>query len=469
MTSSSLQSLKQEPDKLIEIILRQVAAVEELSKEIQELKKQNEELKQQIRDLNDRNNGLSSKVEELEKSAARQAAPFRIADKKRKTNPKQPGRPEGHPGAHRAIPDHVDQEIEVKLECCPHCQQAIEQCRAVVQYIEELPAIRPQVIKLTTYEGACAHCQKRVRSTHPLQVSLAEGAAGVQLGPNALGFAAELNKKHGLTMGRTCAVLRQLFGLGLSPGGLSQALARLARKLEPAYENLLARLRDGPYVHSDETSWWVGGPGHWLWVLADKQTTVYQVAQGRGRNILTQSLGTDYGGVLVSDCLSIYDGVNPRQQKCYSHHLKAISKALEHGPSEYLHQLKAMLKAAMVLKSLSADGLDVAEHRQALEQTAQKLLSQPRPGIEEKVRRRLHKQQDHLFTFLDHPLVEATNNLAERQLRPAVIARKLSCGNKTQRGAHTWQILASLAATCGQRLESFAQIVSQAAVLSPTR
>lgn len=469
MSSSSLQSLKQEPDKLIEIILQQTAAIEELRKEVQELKKQNEELKQQVRDLNDRNDGLSGKVEELEKSAARQAAPFRIADKKRQTEHKKPGRPKGHPGSHRSIPKHVDQTIEVPLNCCPNCQQAMKQRRAVVQYIEELPPIRPLVIKLITYEGVCSQCQERVRSTHPVQVSLAEGAAGVQLGPNALGLAAELNKKHGLTMGRTCAVLRQIFGLGLSPGGLSQALERLARKLEPAYEKLLARLRDGPYVHSDETSWWVGGPGHWLWVFADKQTTVYQIAQGRGRNILTQALGEDYGGVLVSDCLSIYDGVNARQHKCYSHHLKAISKALEQGPNAYLNQLKAMLKAAMVLKSLSTDGLEVTEHRQALEQTAQKLLSQPRLGIEEKVRLRLHKQQDHLFTFLDHPQVEATNNLAERQLRPAVIARKLSCGNKTQHGARTWQILASLAATCAQRLESFAKIVSQAAVLSPTR
>jgi predicted nuclease with TOPRIM domain len=193
MTLSSLQSLKQEPERLIEIILRQASALEhverlgremeELKQQNAELKKENEELKQQIRDLNDRNNGLSSKVEELEKMAARQAAPFRIADKKRKANPKNPGRPEGHPGAHRAIPDHVDQEIEVKLECCPHCQQAIEQCRAVVQYIEELPVIRPFVVKLTTYEGACAHCQKQVRSTHPIQVSLAQGAAGVRWVP----------------------------------------------------------------------------------------------------------------------------------------------------------------------------------------------------------------------------------------------------------------------------------------------
>ena len=72
-------------------------------------------------------------------------------------------------------------------------------------------------------------------------------------------------------------------------------------------------------------------------------------------------------------------------------------------------------------------------------------------------------------TFLDVAEVDATNNLAERQLRPAVIARKVSCGNKTLQGAHTWEILTSLAATCAQRAESFAQLVSQSALLSPAR
>ena len=46
--------------------------------------------------------------------------------------------------------------------------------------------------------------------------------------------------------------------------------------------------------------------------------------------------------------------------------------------------------------------------------------------------------------------VEATNNRAERAIRPAVIARKVSCGNRTQRGASTWQILVSLATTAQQ-------------------
>jgi hypothetical protein len=67
---------------------------------------------------------------------------------------------------------------------------------------------------------------------------------------------------------------------------------------------------------------------------------------------------------------------------------------------------------------------------------------------------------------LDHDGVEATNNLAERQLRPAVIARKISCGNKTQKGARTRQILASLA-TCAQRATSFIAELARAAPLQP--
>ena len=123
----------------------------------------------------------------------------------------------------------------------------------------------------------------------------------------------------------------------------------------------------------------------------------------------------------------------------------------------------------MALKEAGLEPSEFIQRRQALEQRAQELLSQSRGGLEEKVRLRLFKQCDHLFTFLDNPDVEATNNLAERQLRPAVIARKLSCGNKTHRGARTWEILASLAATCTQRAESFAQMVSDAALLNPVR
>ena len=72
---------------------------------------------------------------------------------------------------------------------------------------------------------------------------------------------------------------------------------------------------------------------------------------------------------------------------------------------------------------------------------------------------RLRKHRDALFTFLKHPQVDPTNNLAERQLRPAVIVRKLPGGNRTEQGAHTHEILATLAVTVRQQGISFADVV----------
>jgi hypothetical protein len=455
---ASLESLRDQPDRLIDIILRQAGVIEELRVEIQSLK-------DQIKDLQERNDGLSAKVAVLEQKTARQAGPFRIPEQQRQLHPQKPGRKAGHVGSCRPVPEVVDEPIEVPLTACPQCGQKVEEARPVVQYLEELPVVRPRVVRLTTHQAYCPGCRRTVRSTHPLQVSLARGAAGVQLGPRVLGLAATLNKQYGLTVRKTCAVLKSIFGLNLSPGGLAQGLKRMAGKLEPAYEKLVARLRDGPYVHSDETSWWVGGPGYWLWVFADKSTTVYRVARGRGRQVLTDALGEAFAGVLVSDCLATYDDFNPLQQKCYSHHLKAISHAQEDSPSVWLEDLRWLLQAAMDLKHHPKEG-----QRAALEQKLTGLLAQPRPtNVEEKVRRRMEKQKDHLFTFLDHAEVDATNNLAERQLRPAVIARKVSCGNKTTSGARTWEILTSLAATAAQQGESFATLVSKAALLNPAR
>ena len=49
------------------------------------------------------------------------------------------------------------------------------------------------------------------------------------------------------------------------------------------------------------------------------------------------------------------------------------------------------------------------------------------------------------------PAAEPTNNRAERDLRPAVIARKLSCGNKTEAGKRSFEVLRSVASSCLKR------------------
>jgi transposase len=134
----------------------------------------------------------------------------------------------------------------------------------IEQFIEDIPPVRPRVTRLRAYEATCAGCGQSVRSSHPPQMSLTTGAAGVHLGPRALALAANLNKAKGLSMRKTCAVLRDCFGLQLSSGGLSQALDRLAAKVKLQYDTIATELRQAPVVHSDEISWWVVGPGWWL-------------------------------------------------------------------------------------------------------------------------------------------------------------------------------------------------------------
>jgi len=453
VTAESLAGLKNRPELLVEIILKQAALIETLQTEAVVLR---------------------AKVAELEAKQGEQkgpppAAPFRRPSEQRSSQPKRPGRKAGHVGAYRPRPDYVDEFVEVPLgPCCPQCQGKLEQAMPLDQWIEDLPPVRPHVTKIRTWQASCPHCERIVRSTHPSQVSVAGGAAGVQLGPRALGVACALKHEHGLSLRKCCSVLESLGGLKVSPGGLAQAFQRTAERVRDDYEQIERDLLAGKVIHTDETSWWLDGHSASLWVWCSPKHTYYQVVESRSRDTFHQVVPPDWKGTLVSDCLAVYDEATPHQHKCYSHHLKAIKEAIKAGGADgtesFLGRSRNLLQSAMTLK---AEQPKLAAHefeqsRRALNLAADALLADPRIDHpqEEKVRLRLRKQRDHLFVFLDHAEVDATNNLAERQLRPAVIARKLSAGNKTRAGADAWAILASIAATARQTARSFVALIS---------
>jgi hypothetical protein len=287
-------------------------------------------------------------------------------------------------------------------------------------------------------------------------------------------LAALLNKQLGNTMRGTCRILKKVCGLSVTPGGLAQALARMAGKLEVEYEALVDQLRASPAVFADETSWWVGGPGWWLWGFTTPETTVYWVDESRGSQVVREILGDEFAGMLVSDCLSSYDPAPYRKHKCIAHHLKAIKEAGQQPGatrSSYLAEWKVFFAAVLVITHVRSrlPPEEFVARRAALEAWCDRLLGQAceQPG-EVAVRNRLKKQRAHLLGCLYEPAAEATNNRAERALRPAVIARKLSCGNKTRRGRSTWQVLASLAQTCTQRGQDFTEFVAPRLALKPS-
>jgi len=406
----------------------------------------------QIAHLTDQLQAQGQRIAQLEQQAGRQAAPFRRPEKKRAAKPKPPGRKDGHVPARRTPPDTITESVEAPLDCCPHCHGPVHDLQPFDQFVDDIQLVLRR-LRIRTFRGRCRRCG-RVRSSHPEQLSRAGGAAGVQVGRNALALAADLNKRCGLSMRKTCDILGTHFGLSLSPGGLSQALDRLRDRLEPVYEQLIGALRASPAVYADETGWWLGGQSAWLWTFTNPLMTLYTI-DSRSSATVRRILTDDYEGVLVSDCLASYNPHPGLKSKCLAHHLKALSEALHQVPdSRFLADMRRALEAAIDLHR--ARELFTArryrQHVQVLETTLTSMLSgQQVHAAEEHFAMRLRRVREHLLTFLHQPGVEPTNNQAERQLRPAVIARKLSAGNKTASGAETFAVLASIAETLHQQ------------------
>jgi transposase len=435
-----------------------LALSEQLRQENQALHAVVAELEKRVVDLVVENKALRDQLDDAQRQAARQAAPFRRRDSKKIPNDrrKSPGRPKGHPGVYRPVPEAIDEHIEVPLTACPHCGGAVADLETIEQFVEEIPPVRPWVTHLVTYRGQCSQCGE-VQSLHPLKTSEATGAAKTHLGPRALALASTLNKQHGLTMRSVCRVLDQVAGLRLSPGGLAQAVQRVGRKAQAAYDALVSDVRRSAAVFVDETSWYVGGPGHWLWVFTTDTATIYRVENSRGRDVVTDTLGTDFTGVLVSDCLATYDNVPYVTHKCIAHHLKAIAEARQRPDtkdSSYLDQWTLFFQTVIgIWRALpTMDAAEFVQRRRHLDLWLDRLLGAARtqPG-DIVIQNRIKKQRDHVLVCLDKPAAEPTNNRAERELRPAVIARKLSCGNKTEAGKASFEVLASVATTCVKR------------------
>lgn len=439
------------------------AELERLREENQALRAQAADLERTVRDLLEQLRQLQEKLEEQTRAAARQAAPFRrrASQKVPDGSKKRPGRPKGHPGMHRAVPDHVDDHAEVPLTGCPHCGGPVTAVEALEQFIEEIPPVRPHVTHLVTYRGVCAACGE-VHSAHPLQTSLATGAAKVQLGPRARALAASLNKQFGLTMRKTCRVLRLLAGLILSPGGLALGVQRTAAKVLPAFDSLVLEVRAAAAVFADETSWYVGGPGPWLWAFTTVDTTVYHVDSSRGRQVVLDMLGEHFAGILVSDCLASYENLPYRMHKCIGHHQKAIAKARDRPDTidpSHLDEWKLLFTMVNALwkHRVTLGEAEFLWQRGHLEAWLDRLLAEPRtqPG-DVAIQQRIGKRRGVVLGCLDDPAAEPTNNRAERSLRdPGVIARKVSCGNRTEAGKTAWERLVSLAMTCQQRGHDF--------------
>lgn len=369
---------------------------------------------------------------------------------------KKPGRKAGHLGARRQIPERIDEYKTHRAKCCPHCQGALKRCNNTRQrYIEDIPqGIEPVVTEHTIHRDWCPHCRKQVEPKIP------DALPGSQIGNRTLVLSSWLHYGLGQTIDHVAEVFNCHLQMKVTPGGLQQSWYRLQEILYPWYEQIWNECLDSAVLHGDETGWRINGKGHWLWCFSQSRATCYLIDRRRGRPVVAKFFRREFKGTLVSDFWGAYNAVVcSKRQVCLAHLLRDLKHV-----EQYKHSSPQWPKFAKKLRRLIRDGLRLKKQQGELEGTVYQsrrdrlharldalIATAWKDSQAARLLKRFRRHRDHLLTFLDDPAVPADNNHGERAIRPAVIIRKNTYGNRSQRGADTQAVLMSVYRTLKQR------------------
>jgi transposase len=426
-------------DELLDLTRRQARLIEELRAEGERLK---------------------AELEQSRRAGKRQAAPFSKGPPQ--AHPQRPGRPPGHPPSQRPAPtpEQLARTLEVPLpETCPGCHTPLDDVPVTVHdpYQIDLPEPQPVVTRFRVPVVRCPVCFRRVQGRHPEQTSDARGAAAVQFGPRRWGFAADLKHRGGTPVRQCAAVLATLTGVLVSAAALVRGSPRRARRAGPSSDALVTAARTSVVQHVDETGGKSGGRSAGLGVFADDHATVDRIRPSRGHEVVVEVRGADVGGVLVSACFLAYDPRQFTQSQCAAHRLKRCSE-VERGQTRdavrFHRRVAALLRKARARKRRrgTIGGHGYAVLRGQLHAERDRLLAGTYTDPDNARRAQLLRpHRDGVLAFLDHDGVEATNHRAEREVRPAVVARKVSAGNRTGAGAETHAVRARVLRTLGRQ------------------
>ncbi len=402
---------------------------------------------------------------ELRRNRQRQAAPF--SKGKRVSKPKGPGRKPGTGSFSYRKPPSPEEvtepvvDVPVTGEVCPGCGGRLQQERVDLAYVTDIPAApQPMVTKYRVQISRCMSCGKQVRGRHPDLAPDQYGASAHRVGRRAMAAAHVLHYGVGIPVRKLPAVLEVLTGVRLTQGAVTQDALRRARgAMGRAYQRLRASVKESRAVHTDDTGWRVGGEPAFLMAFETEEATVYQVRSRHRNEEVREVVPPDYEGVMVTDRGRSYDAQElsrVRQQKCLSHVLRSISEVVETKKGRarsFGKQLRGLLRDAMELWYAyhRGEAADFATEAQRLrQQVSYHLRDRPmRDPDNWRLQNQLgwHHDRGNLLRFLDDPSIEPTNNRAERALRPAVIARKVSHCSKNQGGAQAFCAFASVLRT----------------------
>jgi hypothetical protein len=430
--------------------------VKELAQALREAIKEWDKLNQRLKQDSTNSNRAPS-TDTLEAKAKR-----KIEEKT--SQPKHGARKQGAQFGHKAVSRPLlplgegDAAIDCKPEVCSHCGESLAGCSDPEPYRQqqyEVEIIR-HITEYRKHKIVCPCCGEITEGTLPKEAN--ESAYGTSV-------AALVVTLTGLfQMSRRMAKLfiEEVTGVPMSVGSVSNLEKEMTQAALPVMEEIEKTAQSAEQGNADETGFGMkNGQQGWLWVLVTPYAVLFRLFLGRGQEWSTKLLGC-FTGILTSDRWCGYNHYTlEKRQLCWAHIIRdfkamcisgpdgeAIGTALKKAAREMFrlwhrfkrwkgNQEKQGIRVSMTVLE-SQMGVVRARVRALLEEGAKRCV--PKCGA-------ILKMEPLLWRFTQEKDIEPTNNIAEQNIRPAVLWKKRSFGVESERGGQYVESMLSIWAT----------------------
>jgi transposase len=361
--------------------------------------------------------------------------PNQVAERKRK------GAKPGHKGAGRkgfeaSEADHMVEIAPEDGDVCPDCGRRLDEKGTQSRFVLDSTPVKARRILYRISKRYCAQCKKVFQPGVP--GVLPRSLYGNQL----IATVAVMHYLHGIPMGRVCEQMQ------LGPGSLVEIFHRLARLFGKVPAQLIEQYRLCAVKHADETGWRTNGKNGYVWLFATESLSIFQFRKTRSAQVPKSVFGPKkLPGVLVVDRYAGYNKAPCAIQYCYAHLLRDVQDLEKEFPDSaevkaFVGTLAPLLSLAMGLRNQSISDRQFRSKAAKLKEQMVHTLEQPAVhlGIRH-IQDIFREKAERMYHWADNRNVPAENNLAERDLRPTVIARKTSFGSQSDAGAHTRGVL----------------------------
>jgi transposase len=356
----------------------------------------------------------------------------------------------GHKGAGRSSHQEGEADrsvvIGAQTEICPDCGNPLENKGWEERSVFDTPHQKTEKITYRLAKRYCPHCRSNITAQAPgvLPKSL--------FGNKLIADSVVMHYVHGLPIGRISQHLQ------VGAGAIADLFRRCADLFEKVPDGLVEQYRQAPVKHADETGWRTDGKNGYAWLFATPDLSIFQFGKDRSSDVPQAVFGKDpLPGTLVVDRYAAYNKAPCRIQYCFAHLLRKVEDLGREFPDDkevakFVAVVAPQLALAMGLRRERITDDEFYRRARALRDEIKATMAQPahHQGIRS-IQDIFRQNDDRLYRWADDRAVPADNNLAERDLRPSVIARKVSFGSVTHAGAKMRSILSTVTASLNKR------------------